>query len=138
MGMYSEAGIFTAYGSLSNPFNLARVCYNLEHMFWGRIVSRIMASTSKEHFAGLRGNPVFRDILRHRRLDNREADADFSGADTYWELNANYTYRIAGGVTRLRRRLLVLRVQVLRTGAARHPSAQLVPELLRRPNLPVG
>lgn len=96
IGTYNKSGIFTAYGSLSNPFNLTRVCFHLENMFWGRIVSRTMATTSKEHFQGLRENPVFQDILKKTHLDNQQADSDFSEANTYWELNANYTYRIAG------------------------------------------
>ena len=96
MGMYNESGIFTAYGSLSNPFNLTRVCFHMDNMFWGRIVSKFMVSESKQLINNLRENPVFQEILKNNQLDTQEAEINLSDANTYWELNAKYMYRMGG------------------------------------------
>jgi predicted alpha/beta-fold hydrolase len=96
IGMYNNTGIFTAYGSLSNPYNLTRVCYHLDNLFWGRIVSKFMASSSKKQIESLQGNPNFQKLIKDMNLDNDKADSELSNSETRWELDAKYIYRMAG------------------------------------------
>ena len=101
IGVHNDTGIFTAYGSLSNPYNLTRVCYHLDNLFWGRIVSKFMASSSKKQIENLQKNKAFQKIIKEMDLDNDQAESALSNSVTRWELDSKYVSRMAGMMFRL-------------------------------------
>jgi predicted alpha/beta-fold hydrolase len=94
VGLYGKEGIIQAYASLSNPFNFARVSYNLENLFWGRILSRVITLGFKKGLDGHKLNPIYQEMIHQQNIDN----SDFDNAKTCWEIDSKFTYKLASKV----------------------------------------
>lgn len=91
LGLYGESGIIKAYGSISNPFNFARVSFLLENLFWGRIISKFITGSFKKIVNHHSTNPVFQELIRQKNLDEVN---ELKDADTCWTFDSVFTYKL--------------------------------------------
>jgi predicted alpha/beta-fold hydrolase len=90
VGLFGKEGIIKAYGSISNPYNFARVSFNLENLFWGRILSRIITVGFKKGLNQHKRNPIYQEILQQQNIQN----IDLENANTCWDLDSKFTYKL--------------------------------------------
>lgn len=91
VGLFGNSGIFKAYGSVSNPFNFARVSFHLENLFWGRIISKFIAGGFKKVVRHQTSNPVFQEMINQKNLSEVK---ELEKADTCWTFDSVFTYKI--------------------------------------------
>lgn len=139
VGLFGKEGVIKAYASLSNPFNFARVSFHVENLFWGRIISKFIAFGFKKQVNQQLINPVFQDLINQRKLSDVTKDDKFHNAETCWEIDSIFTYKLASRDNRrLPGPLLVLLLEELRKQHRADRGPQSVPEHLRGPHLHVG
>jgi predicted alpha/beta-fold hydrolase len=114
-GLYGKEGIFKAYGSLSNPYNFARVSFHVENLFWGRIISKVINFGFKKKLNENLVNPVFKDLINQRKLSDMATEERFTKSETCWEFDSKFTYKLASKRLnpRFPRPVLVLLLQKL-------------------------
>lgn len=94
IGEFGHKKLINAYGSISNPYNFARVSFHLENLFWGRVLSKVMAIGFKKGVSQHQANPVFQELIKQNKMDCEENKAKFEQAQTCWELDSVFTYKL--------------------------------------------
>ena len=98
IALYGHHKFIKSYGSISNPFNFARLSYHLENAFFGRILSKVMAITFKKNLKYQKNNPFYHELLKQHNLDNDIAKSHLENADTVWQLDSVFTHKLASNI----------------------------------------
>ena len=94
IGLFGNKKLIKAYGSISNPYNFARVSFHLENLFWGRVLSKVMVLGFKKGISQHQRNPIFQELIRQNKMDHQENKTQFDQAQTCWELDSVFTYKL--------------------------------------------
>ena len=94
IGLYGHHNLITAYFSVSNPYNFAKCSYHLDNAFWGKILSKLIASEFKSNLKRFKNNPIYHDLLRQRNLAGDVLENDLEKAETCWEVDSIFTHKL--------------------------------------------
>ena len=96
IGLFGHEGYISAFCSISNPYNFARLSYHLENAFWGKIMSGVIAKGFKNSLVRHHSNPMFKELLKQKDLLSGESQSDFDQAKTCWAIDSVFTYKLGG------------------------------------------
>ena len=98
IALYGHENLLKAYVSVSNPYNFARLSYHLDNAFWGRFMSRLIAVTFKQNLNKQLFNPKYLSLLKEQELNSEEIKTRLEKANTCWELDQAFTYKLASNI----------------------------------------
>lgn len=85
-----------AFASISNPFNIGRISFNMKLGLWGKFFSKSIASDLKKLYQQHYNNPHFKNIIKNNFNLITKMDKKMNITDTTWKLDKHITAKFGG------------------------------------------
>lgn len=82
--------------SISNPFNIGRISFNMRYSVMSKIFSKGIASSLKKLYQQHYKNPHFKNIIKNQFNLKTKIDKKMGSSDTTWKLDKHITAKFGG------------------------------------------
>lgn len=96
MGFIGQKTPIRAFVSISNPFNIGRISFNMKFDIIGRFFSKGIASNLKKMYQQHYKNPHFKNIIKNQFNLITKMDKKMGSTDTTWKLDKHISAKFGG------------------------------------------
>lgn len=96
LGLINERTSIKAYCSISNPFNIGRISFNMKSDQYNRLFSKIIARNFKDLYRKHSRNKNFREMLKKHELCPNKLTQKIDKIKTCWEIDKLLISKING------------------------------------------
>lgn len=96
MGFIGNKTPIKAFVSISNPFNIGRISFNMKYGMMGKFFSKGIASNLKKLYQQHYKNPHFKNIIKNNFNLITKMDKKMHSTSTTWKLDKHITAKFGG------------------------------------------
>ena len=96
MGQVGKDTPVKAFVSVSNPFNIGRISFNMKFGFKVKLLSKFIANSIKQFYKKHYNNKHFLHLLKESKLDMNKLENELKHKKTCWKVDKYLTSKLGG------------------------------------------